>query len=234
MSDPVLASPFSLADGAALAWFLFAWLLQTWLTETSRFAPRSLNHAMNSQREVWLRRMAGREVRIMDTAIMAGLQNGTAFFASTSLLAIGGGFALLNSTDRLIEVFNDLPYLPPVTRAAIELKIFGLVLIYAYAFFKFGWAYRLFNYASILVGAIPPSDRAHTAEMEAGIRRAVTFTILAGRHFNRGLRAFFMSVGYLGWFFGPVGLVATAGFVLMVLVRRQFFSDSRAALAERG
>jgi uncharacterized membrane protein len=38
---------------------------------------------------------------------------------------------------------------------AFELKVFGLIAIFAYAFFKFGWSYRLFNYSSILFGAIP-------------------------------------------------------------------------------
>ena len=38
-------------------------------------------------------------MRIVDSQIMASLQNGTAFFASTSLIAIGGTLTLLRSTD---------------------------------------------------------------------------------------------------------------------------------------
>lgn len=174
--------------------------------------------------------MAERELRMIDTSIMAGLQNGTAFFASTSLLAIGAGFALLNSTDRVLEVFADLPFVVPVTRQTTELKGVGLIVIYAYAFFKFGWAYRLFNYASILLGAVPLRDQSGTPEFDAAVERAGEMTVLAGRHFNRGLRAFFMSVGYLGWFLGPPVLVATSLLVFLVLLRRQFLSDSRAAV----
>ena len=29
------------------------------------------------------------------------------------------------------------------------------MLMLAYAFFKFGWAYRLFNYTTIVMGSIP-------------------------------------------------------------------------------
>jgi hypothetical protein len=36
--------------------------------------------------------MLDREARMVDMQIMASLQNGTAFFASTSLIAIGGGW----------------------------------------------------------------------------------------------------------------------------------------------
>lgn len=186
---------------------------------------------MNRQREAWIRQAAARDLRMIDTSIMAGLQNGTAFFASTSLLAIGGCFALLNASERVIEVFADLPFALPTARGIYEAKVIGLTAIYAYAFFKFGWAYRLFNYASILIGAIPPKERAGSPEMEAAIGRAARLTQLSGWHFNRGLRAFFLSVGYLGWFIGPIPLVFSASLVLLVLVRRQFFSDSRAAVA---
>ncbi len=221
---------FTYLDLIAIGWFLIAWFGQSWLAERSPWAKHSLNHAMNRQRHIWIRRMSERDLRMIDTSIMAGLQNGTAFFASTSLLAIGGGFALLNATDRVIEVFRDLPFGLSMLRVSYEAKVIGLVAMYAYAFFKFGWAYRLFNYASILVGAVPPREMAGTVEMEKAITRAATLTALAGRHFNRGLRAFFMSIGYLGWFMGPAALVITSTLVLMVLVRRQFFSDSRAAV----
>ena len=43
--------------------------------------------------------MLDRDMRMFDMQIMASLQNGTAFFASTSLLAIGGALTLLRSPD---------------------------------------------------------------------------------------------------------------------------------------
>ena len=221
------------SDGIALALFLGAWLAQAWLTEHSPWRHRSLTHAMDVERARWIERMAERELRMIDTAVMAGLQNGTAFFASTSLLAIGGGFALLNSTERVVEVIADLPLPATGAQPVYEVKVIGLILVYAYAFFKFGWAYRLFNYASILIGAVPLAPAAGTPEMEAAVSRASRMVVVAGRHFNRGLRAFFMSVGYLGWFLGPWALAATSVLVFVVLVRRQFASDSRRILDDR-
>ena len=52
----------------------------------------------------------------------------------------------------------------------------------------------------------------------------------AGRHFNRGQRAFFFALGYLGWFISPWLLMVTSVAVAVVLWRRQFSSDSRRAL----
>jgi uncharacterized membrane protein len=40
-----------------------------------------------------------------------------------------------------------------------------------------------------------------------------------GRHFNRGQRAFFFALGYLGWFIGPLALMLTTVLVLMALWR---------------
>ena len=42
---------------------------------------------MNRYRDVWMLRMLSARHRMVDTQIVAALQNGTAFFASTSLIA---------------------------------------------------------------------------------------------------------------------------------------------------
>ena len=60
-------------------------------------------------RERWIRRVLDRDARMVDMQIMISLQNGTAFFASTSLLAIGGGLALLRSTNDALTVLSKLP-----------------------------------------------------------------------------------------------------------------------------
>lgn len=225
---------FTTLDLAAGLFFLASWIGYAWLTERSPFRHRTLSAAMNRQRHAWIRQLAERDLRMIDTAIMSGLQNGTAFFASTSLLAIGGGFAVLNASDRVVEIARDLPFGLTVARAAWETKAVGLLVIYAYAFFKFGWSYRLFNYASILIGAVPPRTQMGTPEMEAAIDRAGKMVVLAGAQFNQGLRAFFLSVGYLGWFVGPIPLMVSSALVITVLARRQFFSPSRAAVAPAG
>ena len=80
---------------------------------------------MNQYRYRWMEQMVVRENRIVDTTIMASLQNGTAFFASTSLIAIGGVLALLRSTDEVLPLFAELPFGAPPTRLAWEVKVGG-------------------------------------------------------------------------------------------------------------
>ncbi|MCX5493475.1 DUF599 family protein [Kaistia dalseonensis] len=216
----------SLLDIIAVVWFLVAWTIYASVINHFAGSGRSLSSAMDFQRHQWMHTMARRDLRMIDTGIMSGLQNGTAFFASTSLLAIGGSFALLNATDRIYGVLNDIALIQPAPRGLFELKAIGLMLIFGYAFFQFGWSYRLFNYASILVGATPASAHAGEADSIAAADRAAVFTITAGRHFNHGLRAFFFAVGYLGWFINAWMLIATTTLVFSVQLYRQFFSPS--------
>jgi uncharacterized membrane protein len=229
MTDPL---PLDTADALALAFFLACWILFAY-TVDSRFIERtSLTQAMNAQREAWMHTMARRELRMIDTGIMAGLQQGTAFFASSSLIAIGGCFALLGSSDRVLTVLADQPFFTQPERGVLEIKAVGLIVLFAYAFFKFGWSYRLFNYCSILIGAVPVlrDGAGHSAEIEAAVHRAARMNILAGKHFNAGLRGVFFSIGYLGWFAGPLVFVLTTILLVVVLVRRQFFSAARLAI----
>jgi uncharacterized membrane protein len=105
----------------------------------------------------------------------------------------------------------------------------GLAIIFVYAFFKFAWSYRLFNYFAIMVGAAPPPAEKDTAAAQAFAHRASRLCADAGRHFNRGQRAFFFALGYLGWFLGPVPLALTTTGILIVMWQRQFASESRKA-----
>ena len=130
--------------------------------ERTAYGRDSLSARMHVYREVWIRNLLDRETRMVDMQIMASLQNGTAFFASSSLIAIGGGLALLRATNDALAVLGALPIDLSPSPALWEIKCVGLILIFIYAFFKFSWAYRLFNYVAILLGAMPPASEKGT------------------------------------------------------------------------
>jgi uncharacterized membrane protein len=219
-----------LVDILAVGFFVLEWTVYAITLEHTAYGRDSLSARMNVYREVWMRRMLDREARMVDMQIMAALQNGTAFFASTSLLAVGGGLALLRSTSEALAVLSALPIDISPTPALWEIKCVGLILIFIYAFFKFAWAYRLFNYVAILLGAMPPAKQRDTPEAEAHVMRTTRLFEAAGRHFNRGQRAFFFALGYLGWFVSPWVLFATTAAVVIVTWRRQFASNAWSAM----
>ncbi|OLP55360.1 hypothetical protein BJF92_22650 [Rhizobium rhizosphaerae] len=221
-------------DIFALCYFGLLWFSYNWATDRHTILGRiSLTRLMAEHRRRWIMNSLHRDLKMIDTQIMAGLQAGTAFFASTTIFALGGCFALLGQTDRVQAIFNDLPFAFPGDRTAFELKVGGLACLLGYAFFKFGWSYRLFNYCSILIGAIPMTQHVERDRpaAERAAERAVVMNVQAGMHFNAGLRAIFLSIGYLGWFVSAYIFMATTSFVIFVLLRRQFFSPARLALA---
>jgi uncharacterized membrane protein len=74
---------FATVDLIALGCFVGAWIAYAVAVEWTPLGRDSLNAHMDRYREIWMRRMLHREARMVDMQIMAALQNGTAFFAST-------------------------------------------------------------------------------------------------------------------------------------------------------
>jgi uncharacterized membrane protein len=222
---------FSILDALALGAFVVAWGGYAYWTERSPKSRQGLNAIMDRYRETWMRRMLAREQRMVDMQIMASLQNGTAFFATTSLFAIGGALTILRSSGEMIAIASHLPFGFEASRGLWEVKTIGLTVIFVYAFFKFAWAYRLYNYVAILLGATPFPAEKDTPEAEAHVLRTAKLFTTAGRNFNRGQRAFFFALGYLGWFAGPLVFLGTTALVVAVIWWRQFASDSLRAVA---
>jgi len=221
----------TLLDYLALAWFCAGSIGYIVLVDHTALRKRTVSALMGEYRQRWMHTMLARENRIVDSTIQGNLQNGVAFFASTAILLIGGLLALLGSSDAAIQVLQDLPFGHATSRPLWELKVLLLVLILVYAFFKFAWSYRLFNYCSILIGAapLPPVD---PQVAHAYACRAAQVNSRAADHFNLGLRAYFFALAALGWFVHPLVLMVTTAWVIVILQRREFRSLIRRALCE--
>ena len=228
MSAGALMSPLDLA---ALAVFVLGWVSYHVMVERSSLGRRALNNRMNEYRLRWMLEMQARDARIVDASLCSTLQTGASFFASTALLALGGSLTLLRGADDALRILSDFPMGTPASRTVWDLKVVGLAMIFGYAFFKFAWSYRLFNYVSILIGATPSAKSGRPDQRRLMALRAAEMNIVAGRHFNRGQRAFFFALAYLGWFVGPVVLIATTLIVVCAILVRQFASDALAAVS---
>lgn len=222
-----------LTDCFAAILFLAAWIGYAQVVARAQKQGQGLMATMHRHRELWMHQMTLRDNRIVDTSIMNSLQNGTAFFASTSLIAIGGAATLLRSADDVLRMFSDMPFAPAMTRGLWEVKTIGLASIFGYAFFKFAWAYRLFNYSAILLGATPLANSPDAAARTRAADRVSRMTIAAGSSFAAGQRAFFFSFAYLGWFLGPYAFMIATAFIATVVWRRQFHSEAVAALLDQ-
>jgi uncharacterized membrane protein len=179
---------------------------------------------MKAQRREWMRQMAARTVRLVDANIITGLQQATSFFASTALLAVGAGFGLLTAADTIINAFEQSFVHLEIDRAAFYVKTAALMALYAYAFFKFGWAYRLFNYSAVMLAATPEPGE---PGVEAAASAVADMNIAAAGQFTHGLRAFFLAIAVLAWFITWWGFILATVVIVLALANRQFNSKPR-------
>lgn len=216
-------------DVLAGVFVFLAWLgVGSWVED--RKGRKSASTLMVAQRMGWMRQMARREPRILDGNLLTGLQQGASFFASTTLLGLGGVLAMLSQADRLAEVTHALPLSVPTSPDGLRLRLVAPAFFICYAFFKFAWAQRLFGYCAVLIGAVPDWDAAREAEILAAAERAGRVNCLAARSFNRGLRSMYFTLGSLAWLIGPLALVLASAAVVLMIHRREYHSESRAAI----
>ena len=211
-------------DAAALGFFLAGWWLLGWLIDSSPWHRHTLSAAMKTQRREWMRQMAAREIRLVDANIITGLQQATSFFASTALLAVGAGFGLLTAADTIIGAFEQSVVHVQIDRSAFYVKTAVLMGLYAYAFFKFGWAYRLFNYSAVMLAATPEAGKPGAEEAAQSVAE---MNIAAASQFTHGLRAFFLAIAILAWFIAWWTFLIAASVVMFALANRQFNSRAR-------
>ena len=126
-------------DAAALAVLFAGWAGIGWWIERETAARPSVTVLMMRYRRDWMIQMITRQPRIFDAAILASLRQGTAFFASTCVIAIGGVLALIGNAERLVGVAAGLGEtgLPPVIW---QIKLALVAFLLTNAFLKFVWA----------------------------------------------------------------------------------------------
>jgi uncharacterized membrane protein len=219
-----------LLDLIALGLFLAAWLISGWLTEHPPKSRPSVSLLVQDYRREWMRTFVTRVPRIFDATVIESLRQGTAFFASASLIAIGGGVALIGNSAAVQRLATELPLAggAVTTGPDIALRMLPTVVLLANALLKFVWANRLFGYCSILMGAVPNDPADPLAFHRAA--QAAEINITAAKSFNRGLRAIYFALAALGWLLGPWGLMIGTALATGVLLRREFWSHSRTAM----
>lgn len=223
MNSLIMIGPFGLPDATALAVFLSAWLLIGWFIENPPKSRPSVSLLMQDYRREWMRQFVTRQPRIFDATMIDNLRQGTAFFASASMIAIGGGIALMGNPAVVLGLARDLTLSTDAT--ALQVRVLLVIAFLSNALLKFIWAHRLFGYCAILMAAVPNDPDDPIAIHRAG--QAAEINITAAKSFNRGLRAIYFALGALGWLLGPYALIAATVLTASVLVRREFASLSR-------
>lgn len=222
--------PLSPTDWIAFCWFFVWWVGYVLFIEIHRRGRPSLVNELTRMREFWMRRAVARDVRIGDVNIIANLSNGSTFFASTTLLILGGLLAMLGTSDKLASIVLELPFTRRGPEELWDIKILLLTSIFVFAFFKFTWSLRLYHFCSVLVGAAPDPDST-ADEHEQFVQRATQTSTLAAESFNHGLRTYYFALAALTWFLNPYAWMIATSWVVLILYRREFHSQALRVLA---
>ena len=218
-------------DWAAVVVFFVSWAGYAHYARRGAGQHRSVLAATNAVRRQWMLQTTYREVRVLDGVVIQNLSTSPSFFASTTILIIGGLLAVLGTSDKATEIVRDLPFAARTSVLVFDLKVVLLLGIFVYAFFRFTWSMRQYTFGALLIAAAPEATQLleqgadGEARRQAFAKKAGGVVSMAAETFNDGLRAYYLSFAAVGWFFSPlIFVVATAG-VLYILFQREFRSD---------
>jgi uncharacterized membrane protein len=226
---PLLLLPWP--DWLALALFFGGWVgYARWARRRADRTP-SILATTNQWRRRWMLQATWRDNRIVDAAVTQSLSASPSFFASTSILIIGGLLAALGS-GKASGLVQEIPFAARTTVQVFELKLVLLTAIFVHAFFRFTWSLRQYSFGAIMVGAAPEAKQFAADDPQRALfaDRAGRVMGLAAETFNDGLRTYYMSFAAVAWFFSAWAFMAATAAVLVVLYRREFHSEVLAAL----
>jgi uncharacterized membrane protein len=213
-------------DWVAVIVFFAAWGGYAYFSRYGSGSHRSVLAATNAVRRQWMLQATFREVRVLDGVVLQNLSTSPSFFASTTILIIGGLLAVLG-TDKATELVRELPFAARTSILIFDMKLILLLGIFVYAFFRFTWSMRQYTFGALLVAAAPEAVlfAENQLSREQFADKAGRVVGLAAETFNDGLRGYYFAFAAIGWFFSPViFMVATLG-VVTILYQREFRSD---------
>jgi uncharacterized membrane protein len=169
-----------------LGWMGYAWFARHYGVKRS-----SLLGTTNRYRHYWLLQATARDPRVIDGIITQNLSSTPAFFSSTTIIIIGGLFALLGTTDKAAELVREIPFAVRTSVLIFDLKVLLMVAVFVYAFFRFSWSMRQYTFVALLIGSMPSPQEFEVGKFdrEAFATRSSRMVGLAAETFNDGLAA---------------------------------------------
>lgn len=215
----------TLMDAVAFLYFLACWKGYTYYAERDRQKGGNLLNITNEYRMNWMHEMLKRNQRNFDAIMIGNLLRSITFFANTTIFILLGLVTILGYRDQVVGIFNTIPFVQQTTNLLWEAKIFLLIVIFIYAFFKYTWSLRQYNYAGIFIAAAPAHDD-RVAEHDAIAKKGAALVANAAKHFNLGLRAYYFGLAVLAWFVGAYVFIAATTWVVYVTYRREYRSQT--------
>jgi uncharacterized membrane protein len=214
-------------DWLGIVVFVSGWAGYVWWARRLALRRPSILATTNRIRRDWMLQTTWREVRVVDGVVMQNMSTSPSFFASTTILIIGGLLAVLGASDKASDLVREIPFAARTSVLIFDLKVVLLLAIFVYAFFRFTWSMRQYTFGALLVASAPEASQFLEKKLsrDAFADKAGRVVGMAAETFNDGLRAYYFAFAAIGWFFSPVWLMLATGGVTYILYQREFRSD---------
>jgi uncharacterized membrane protein len=218
--------------GDIINWVAFFWFLLLWAGYTvyaKEMAKRRdcLSAVLYGYRIDWIRNVLRHDNRITDMALLGNLTQMISFLATTTILVIAGLVGAVYSTDDIVALLKEYPFIATTTHEQVQFKLFSLLMVFVFAFFKFTWSMRQHSFCSIMLGAAPVvTTDTLTPDEEGFVKMAAKISDRAGHEFNYGLRSYYFALALLTWFISPWAVIPACTAVVVILYRREFGSTT--------
>jgi uncharacterized membrane protein len=219
-------------EWAAVAWFFSIWTGYAVFAKRRAAVRPSVLAATNRYRRAWMLQTTRRDVRVVDGSVLQSMASSPSFFASTTILIIGGLLAMLGASDKASDLVRELPFAARTSALVFDLKLLLMLVVFIYAFFRFSWSMRQYTFGALMIGSAPERHEFDAGVMsrEAFADRAGHVMGLAAETFNDGLRAYYFAFAAIGWFVSVWAFVIGSAAVVYVLYQREFHSEVLDAL----
>jgi uncharacterized membrane protein len=81
-----------------------------------------------------------------------------------------------------------------------------------------------------MIGATPLDAKAEAESCATHAESTARIAGLSADHANSGLRTYYFAIAGIGWFLHPLLFLLATTWVLIIMIRRDFFSRSRRAM----
>ena len=220
-------------DIMAFVWFMALWVGYGIYADRPSPGRRPATQVMHDYRVRWMERMLERDNRMADVNIVVAHMRSAMLFASITILILAGVVTILGNLGKAREVISELSFATGASQEVWEIKVFVLMFIFVYAFFKYAWCLRQFNFLLIFIGAAPLPEEVIARDRKDYPQRGARLMARGITAFNWGLRAYYFGLATLAWFIGPVFLTVAVVWVVAVLYRRDFRSAVLQTLIEQ-
>lgn len=214
-------------DWLAMVAFFAGWIGYAMFARWHAERSPSLLVSTNAERRRWMLQTTYRDNRVLDGVVLQNLSSSASFFASTTILIIGGLLAMLGTGEKATELVRELPFAARTSELVFDLKLLVLTAVFIYAFFRFTWCLRLYSFGALIMAAAPDRDvfERENLPRESFADRAGGVMGHAAESFNDGLRTYYMAFAAVAWFFSPIAFIAATAGVIFILYQREFRSD---------